>query len=431
MPRGAGVRHGSVMSTQQSVATIPVCPDLFECGRSTKQQKNSAVASVQMKILHAIQSADPAGGGPIEGIRQLAAATRAEQEHHIVTLDDPDAPFLNAFPLPITALGPSSLLGYSPRLTPWLRRRAQGYDCVVIHGLWRYISFGGWRALRGSVTPYVVMPHGMLDPWFKRAYPLKHLKKWLFWPWTEYRVLKDATAVVFTCEEERLRARQSFWLYRCNEAIGSQTVASPTGNARAQRIGFLRQFPQLQGKRILLFLGRIHRKKGCDLLLSAFSSVAGEHPNLNLVMAGPCHDGWDQDLQSQAERLGIAQRITWTGMLAGDLKWGAFRSAEAFLLPSHQENFGIAVAEALACGVPVLVSDQVQIWREIAEDGAGIVEPDSLAGTQQLLHRWLALSPTQRTAMAEAARHCYARRFETGIAADKLSRIFRQAATLA
>ena len=384
-----------------------------------------------MKILHAIQSADPAGGGPIEGIRQLAAATRPGQEHHIVSLDVPDASFLEGFPTQVTALGPSSLLGYSPRLTPWLRAHAERYDCVVIHGLWRYVSFGSWRALRGGATPYAVMPHGMLDPWFKRAYPLKHLKKWLFWPWTEYRVLKDATVVVFTCEEERLRARQSFWLYRCNEAIGSQTVALSAGNAPAQCSEFLTKFPELQGKRILLFLGRIHPKKGCDLLISAFSSVAGEDPNLHLVMAGPCLDQWDRALQRQAARLEISQRITWTGMLAGDLKWGAFRSAEAFLLPSHQENFGIAVAEALGCGVPVLISDQVQIWREIAEDGAGMVEPDNLAGTQQLLRRWLALAPAQRTAMEESARQCFAKRFESGLAADKLIRIFRQAAALA
>lgn len=383
---------------------------------------------VFMRILHAIQSADPAGGGPIEGIRQLAAATRAEQEHHVVSLDDPAAAFLAGFPLPIASLGPASILGYSPRLTPWLREHAGSYDCVVIHGLWRYVGVGTWRALRRSATPYVVMPHGMLDPWFKREYPFKHLKKWMFWPWTEYRVLKDATAVVFTCEEERRRARQSFWLYRCNETVGTQAVATPTGDPAAQRIEFLQRHPELAGKRILLFLGRIHPKKGCDLLVSAFAGAAAADPRLHLVMAGPCHDDWKSNLQREADKLGAARHITWTGMLSGDLKWGAFHSAEAFILPSHQENFGIAVAEALACSVPVLISDQVQIWREIEQDGAGMVEPDDLGGTVRLLRRWLELSPTQRGAMAERARRCFARRFETTLAADKLTRIFRQAA---
>ncbi len=384
-----------------------------------------------MRILHAIQSADPAGGGPIEGIRQLAAAAGADHEHHVVSLDDPAAPFLESFSLPVTALGPASFLGYSSRLAPWLRGHAQHYDCVVINGLWRYISVGTRRALRGSSTPYVVMPHGMLDPWFKREYPFKHLKKWLFWPWTEYLVLKDATAVIFTCEEERRRARQSFWLYRCKETIGTQAVATPTGDAQAQRDRFLQRHPELEGKRILLFLGRIHPKKGCDLLVSAFAAVAAQQPDLHLVMAGPCHDDWKSDLQRQAANLGVGPRITWTGMLSGDLKWGAFHSAEAFILPSHQENFGIAVAEALACGVPVLISDQVQIWREIEQDGAGFVEPDNLAGTGQLLRHWLELAPAQRGAMADRARRCFNRRFETSLAAEKLTTIFQRASIAA
>ena len=384
-----------------------------------------------MRILHAIQSADPAGGGPIEGIRQLASATRADQEHHVVSLDHPAAPFLQGFPLPVTALGPSSVLGYSRRLTPWMRAHAHAWDCVVIHGLWRYVSVGTWRALRAGATPYVVMPHGMLDPWFKQEYPFKHLKKWLFWPWTEYRVLKDATAVVFTCEEERRRARQSFWLYRCNETIGTQAVATPTGNPGAQRAEFLKRHPELEGKRIVLFLGRIHPKKGCDMLVAAFSAIAREHADLHLVMAGPCHDGWKADLEREAARLGAARRITWTGMLSGDLKWGAFHSAEAFILPSHQENFGIAVVEALACGVPVLISNQVQIWREIEQDGAGMVEPDNSVGTARLLRRWLELDPALREAMADRTQRCFVRRFETRLAAEKLTRIFRQASLAA
>lgn len=384
-----------------------------------------------MRILHAIQSADPTGGGPIEGIRQLAAAARDDQANLIVSLDHPSSPFLAGFPVPVIALGPASMLGYSPLLAPWMRANARSFDCVVIHGLWRYVSVGTWRGLRGGTTPYFVMPHGMLDPWFKQAYPLKHLKKWLFWPLTEYRVLRDATGVVFTCEEERVRARKSFWLYRCNEIVGTQTINTPSGNPDAQRAAFLSRHPELLGKRLLLFLSRIHRKKGCDLLVRAFAAIAQAHPDVHLVMAGPCADGWEADLRRMAEQLGVVTRITWTGMLAGDFKWGAFHAAEALVLPSHQENFGIAVAEALACGVPVLISDQVQIWREIVEDGAGFVERDSFAGTELLLRRWLELSPVKRRAMAALARPCFERRFESGMAVDKMMSIFRHGAAAA
>jgi glycosyltransferase involved in cell wall biosynthesis len=382
-----------------------------------------------MKVLHAIQSADPAGGGPIESIKQLAAATNADHRHSVVSIDCSSAPFLREFPLEITALGPGSILGYSARLAPWLREHARDFDCIMIHGLWRYISFGSWRALRFGATPYLVMPHGMLDPWFKRNYPLKHVKKWLFWPWTEYRVLKDAAAVVFTCEEERVRARESFWLYRCKEAVGAHAISRPTGDDRAQRALFIQAYPQLAGKRLLLFLGRIHPLKGCDLLLAAFAGTAQREPQLHLVMAGPCRDGWDGQLRRQAQSLSIEHRITWTGMLEGDLKWGAFHSAEAFILPSHLESFGVAVAEALACGVPVLISDKVQIWREISAESAGIIESDDLAGTERLLRRWAALSAIERVQMVECARRCFVNRFEAGRAAEKFNRILKEVVT--
>jgi glycosyltransferase involved in cell wall biosynthesis len=259
----------------------------------------------------------------------------------------------------------------------------------------------------------------MLDPWFKRTYPIKHAKKWLYWPWAEYRVLRDASSVLFTCEEERRLARNSFWLYRCHERVVTLGISRPVGDATAQRELFLERFPQCRGKRIVLFLGRIHEKKGCDLLIRAFAPVASSHPDLQLVMAGPEQQD-SARWHNLANDLGVADRIVWTGMLAGDLKWGALRAADAFALPSHQENFGIAVVEALACGVPVLISREVNIWREIVEAGAGFAEPDTVEGTTKLWRDWLARTPEQRERMRQAAERCFADRFEIDRAATNL-----------
>ena len=180
------------------------------------------------------------------------------------------------------------------------------------------------------------------------------------------------------------------------------------------------QYPALQGKRLLLFLSRIHAKKGCDLLIEAFGRVAASDPALHLVMAGPDQTGWQAALERRADALGVGDQITWAGMLKGDLKWGAFFAADAFVLPSHQENFGIAVVEALACGLPVLISDKVNIWREIQEDGAGLVAEDTASGAEDLLRRWSALTPSEKDAMREAARLCFERRFEIGKAVANL-----------
>lgn len=378
-----------------------------------------------MRILHFIHSANPAGGGPIEGIRQLAAVQKTfGHEVEVLSLDAPDAPWLVDFPLPLHTLGPGrSSYGYTPRAIPWLRQHAGEYDIVVVNGLWQYNGFATRLALHGSATPYCVFTHGMLDPWFKRRYPLKHLKKWLYWPWGEYRVLRDAAAVFFTAEEERLRARKSFWLYRCREIVVSYGTATPPGDVAVQRALFAEKFPALAGRRLLLFLGRVHEKKGCEMLLEAFrESHTGSGCDLHLVFAGPADSPYARRLQGEVIRLGLDSDVTWTGMLSGDLKWGAFRSAEAFILPSHQENFGIAVAEALACGLPVLISDRVNICREIDAAQAGLIEPDDQAGTRRLLGRWLALSDEERQAMGRRAATCFAQRFEIHQAASVLAR---------
>jgi glycosyltransferase involved in cell wall biosynthesis len=376
-----------------------------------------------MKILHVISSVDMRGGGPIEGVRQLALAhARAGHTTEVACIDAPDATQPDEFPFVIHRLGPPlTHYRYSPRLLRWLREHAPRYDAVVVNGLWQYGSYATWRACRQTGTPYFVFTHGMLDPWFKRTYPAKHLKKWLFWPWGDYRVLRDARAVLFTCEEERLLARRSFWLYRCNEVVVNFGTAAPPDNAEGQREVFEARFPQTRGKKLVLFLSRIHEKKACDLVLHAFAAVAAERPQLHLVMAGPEQPAYGDMLRGLAARLGIAQRITWTGMLSGADKWGAYRAAGVFMLPSHQENFGIVVAEAMACGVPVLISNKVNIWREVAEDEAGFVAEDDVPGATGLLKQWLALSDDERSRMSSNALRCFAQRFEIDHAAASVA----------
>lgn len=375
-----------------------------------------------MKILHIIPSVNPKGGGPMEGIRQRGLRL-IEMGHQVevVTLDDLANDFVASYGLTVFALGPTKG-GYqfNPKLVPWLHMNARGYDAIIVNGLWQYHSFAAWRVLSKMKVPYFVFTHGMLDPWFKRTYPLKHLKKWLYWPLAEYRLLRDARAVFFTCEEEKILARQSFWLYKVREEVVSYGTKTPPNNRVTLAETFYTQYPALREKRVFLFLSRIQEKKGCDLLIEAFAEVAGSDPKLHLVMAGPYQKKYQGKLQALAERSGIADRITWTGMLQGDMKWGAFYSSEAYVLSSHQENFGIAVAEALGCGIPVLISDKVNIWREIEADGAGIVNPDTIAGTKESLKRWLALDENACQQMGLNAKRCFEERFTVEVMANSM-----------
>ncbi len=334
------------------------------------------------RVLHVIFSMSPRDGGPPEGVRQLAWNYKAIGDHiEVVTLDDPASPFLAALEFPVHALGPPPVgYGISRPLMQWLGANVRRFDLVVINGVWLFPSVAAWRAAIKSGTPYVVFTHGALDVFFKRRYPLKHLKKMVYWP-LQYRILQQAAAVFFTSEAERDNAIASFRPNRWKSVVIPYGTNKPAGDPEAQRTQFLAKLPQVRGKRFLLFLSRIHEKKGCDLLIEAFAHVAQSDPELQLVMAGPDQVGLQASLEAQARSLGVADRVHWPGMLVGDEKTGAFYACEAFVLPSHQENFGIAVAEALACGRPVLISDQINIWRDIVTDKVGLVEPDTLDGT--------------------------------------------------
>ena len=219
---------------------------------------------------------------------------------------------------------------------------------------------------------------------------------------------------------EKELASKSFWLYKANELVVGYGIQPPPDDPEHHRQVFYEHFPELREKRILLFLSRIHPKKGVDLLIEAFAAIASSDPALQLVIAGPDQVDWQAGLQQRSAELGIADRISWLGMLSGDLKWGAYRSAELFCLPSHQENFGVVVAEALACGLPVAISEPANIAADVAQAGAGIVHVDTALGTEEALRQWLAMTPWARKEMAERCLKLFTERFDFASVARNL-----------
>jgi glycosyltransferase involved in cell wall biosynthesis len=394
-----------------------------------------------MRILNLIASLDPTHGGPAAGALDLAALWRRDgHEVDFVTLDALDAPYLDIgsrvialgkFGVGAAAGVPSRFrdrFGYSPRLVPWLRRHGGDYDAVIVHSLFNYTTVAARRALVGGRTPYFVFPHGALDPWFAAANPRKHRLKTLLWRLVEGPVLNGAAAVLFTTgEEQALAARNGFKPWRITPAVVGFGANDASGDADTQERAFRAAVPALGDRRYFLFLSRLHEKKGCDLLIRAFADVAAEHPDLDLVMAGPDQGGLQDKLQSLAEALGIAARVHWAGMIRDDVKWGAYRGAEAFALTSHTENFGVVVAEALACALPVLITDKVNLWREVDADRAGLVEPDTVDGAVRLLRGFLTLDPSERAAMQDRARLCYERHFRMDGTADAIVTLMTEA----
>ena len=375
-----------------------------------------------MKVLHTIPTIDPASGGTVEGLRQLCHIYRiGGHEIEVASLDSPESIDAYNFPAKVFALGPGrGVYGYSRRAIPWLKANIHRYDVVLINGIWSYNTVATYRALAGTNIPFAIFTHGMLDPYFKKQFPFKHLKKSIYWHTTLRRIMHDANAVLFTCEEEKILARQSFPRYRVHEVVVPFGIFGPNCDLEAAAEEFFDRWPNLRGKRLAISLGRVHPKKGTDILIEAFASTLAENPAWHLVIAGPDQIGWQKELEALAIKLGIADRITWTGMLQGTLKWGAFAASEVFVLPSHQENFGIVVAEALSCSLPVIVSDKVNIWRETMSYWAGLVSEDTLDGINYSLRRWSSLTCEEITDLRARGKKCFDERFNYALGAAKM-----------
>jgi glycosyltransferase involved in cell wall biosynthesis len=254
-------------------------------------------------------------------MRQLTARYQDfGDQAEFVCQDDPNSPFLANVPVPIHAVGArSGTYGYSRKLLQWLKENVQRFDGIIINGIWTYSSLAAATAARGRV-PYAVFTHGMLDPWFKRQYPLKHIKKSVYWP-LQYPVLSNAVAVLFTSAMERDLAPQGVWPNKWKSVVVPYGAGDPPADAEVHLDAFYSRYPQLRARRFILFMSRIHEKKGCDLLIEAFARIAPVHPDVDLVIAGPDQVGLQSKLQALAENFGIQHRVYWPGMLKGDLTY--------------------------------------------------------------------------------------------------------------
>lgn len=384
-----------------------------------------------MKILRVIPSMNPKAGGPCQGIRNsIPELEKIGVYNEVVCLDAPDAEYLGTDSFTIQAIGEAKgPWGYSKNLIPWLQTNSIRFNVIIIHGLWQFHSYAVYKIfkIKNKNVRYFVMPHGMLDPYFQKApdRKFKALRNWIFWKLVESKVINNAHGILFTCEEELVLARQTFKPYKPRKELN---VGYGIQEPPSQQDGMVAEFKstsnKLSNRPYILFLSRIHPKKGIDLMVKAYKKYCTKNnnqPEFDLVIAGPGLDSaYGKEIVNYSETNNIQEYVHFPGMLTGNIKWGAFHGAEAFILPSHQENFGIAVVEALACNKPVLISNKVNIYSEIQASQAGFVENDDLKGTVNLFNSYAGLSGEERRIMSINARSCYLKYFAIKPAAENL-----------
>jgi len=378
-----------------------------------------------VKVLHVIPSVSEKHGGPSYALVLLAKASQQQAvEVTVATSDDDGSRARLNVPLgrPVERDGVihfffrRDLLPYkiSFALTRWLNRYLADFDIVHIHALFSFSSLAAARAARKRGVPYIVRPLGVLNRWGieNRRPLLKRLSLRLI----ELPILRRAAAIHFTSESER---REAANISRDVAVLPSFVVPIPVEQKNNGLAEFVQKFPSIAGKKLILFLSRIDQKKGIDLLLNAFAIVKRGEPNALLVISGNGESRYIDSLRAQAAELDISSDVLWTGFLDPADKASAYAAASVFVLPSRSENFGIAAAEALAAGVPCVLSDQVALSDYLQNNDSALIAPcDSSAIANALCE--LLSKPEMRARLAKRGRQVAAKYFSLQAVGESL-----------
>ena len=376
-----------------------------------------------MRIVHVIGSLDPASGGPPMVVGRLAAAQAQlgcdvriiaydcpQQEQAITTcrdtIPDFDRVTLGNIPLPDRSENYSGKQAYEMVY----KHLSDGEDAVVhVHGVWEPILRQATRAARSLGVPYIIAPHGMLHPW---SLAQRKWKKKLALVLGYRKMLVGASAIHALNSDEATHVR-ALGLHQACHTLPNGVFLKEIQPLPALG-SFFTHLSELGGKPYILFLSRLHYKKGLDRLADAFAILAAKIEHLHLVVAGP-DDGDELRFREMIKDHGLDARVHLVGPLWDKSKYAAMLDAACFCLPSRQEGFSVAIIEALAVGVPVVISDAC-CFGEVAEAGAGYVvtmadgQPkETVTALAQALERVLESQPN--TAMRKAGRELVKSRY--------------------
>ena len=306
----------------------------------------------------------------------------------------------------------------------WLKQRtlsrsflelAETMDGLHIHGLWEQSSQTAARAARSLKLPYVLSAHGMLEPW---ALNNKRFKKLLYSALIERTNVRNASCLhaLTSAEAEDYRRYGA----RSPIAIIPNGVDIPPD---IDSSFFFSQYPNLRGKRIVLFLGRIHFKKGLDILVRAWKVISANHANAQLVLAGPDFEGTQAAIETAVRQSNLNSSITFTGMLQDQAKWSALRAAECFVLPSYSEGLSVSALEAMAAGLPVILTDRCNL-PEVSKQNAGWVIPASAAPLQRALEELLESRPSENRVIGQRGCKLIQDRYTWAHVASQMSEVY-------
>lgn len=378
-----------------------------------------------MKILHVIADLDPSKGGPPAACRgQAQLMARRGHQVRIVTTDRgfPGGGADQVENPEVEALRASSpaFFGTSWAMRRRLRELIPEVDVVHLHSLYLFHDWAAGQLCRAFGKPYIVRPHGSLDPYI---YHQHRWRKAVLEAAFQNAVLRGAAGLHFTTQEEwdlaRPVARNPRGCVIYNGIDLDDYRSMPRSALRMRH-------PQIGDRKVVLFFGRLSKKKGLDILVDAFAEVAQSRPALCLVIAGP-DEGVKAALLERIRQLGIAERCVFTGIVGGEDKRALLYGSDFFVLPSFSENFAITVVEAALCGLPIIMSDRVNLWHEFAAGDAACIVPPTVDSVARSLAE-LVDNPSLAAAMAARSSALARQCFTWDALADQYERMYATAA---
>lgn len=272
--------------------------------------------------------------------------------------------------------------GYAPDLKQVLLKRLPEVDIVHIHNLWSYCNIMGSRLCRKFDVPFVVSTHGMLDP---NSLSRKSWKKFIYSRIVEWPQLRKASGMIFTHQEELELAGKQCHGLPSGFVVPLASDDPPNEDRNELAKEFFSNYPEFANKKLVLFLGRVHSKKGLDILIPAFAKVSQQIKDVELLLVGPVEPSYRRELESLAENCGVQDRCHFLGSFQGTLKWSVLAAADVFTLISYQENFAIALVEALRVGTPAIISRRINIWKDLERNETVLIsELDEVAAAENL-----------------------------------------------
>jgi glycosyltransferase involved in cell wall biosynthesis len=389
----------------------------------------------KIKTLHVIPTLSPRYGGPAKVCLEIARRLdRAGHDAMIFTTnrDYPNGTMAVPTGAPVDHQGvpvtyfPVDVPGLliSRQMARALSRVIPNVDLVHIHGLYRFpLAAAAYYSQRFRV-PYLVRPHGSLDPYLFHKRERRTLKR-IYERLIEFPNLNRAALLHYTTQEEMSSA--DFLKLHSSGIVIPNGIEADEFSALPQR-GRFRSKHGLGDKKIIMHLGRVTQVKGLDILAAAFADIVRRRDDVMLVIAGPDIDGYARVVRAKLQDLGVERNVVFTGMLVGDEKLAALRDADIFALPSYTENFGMAVVEAMAAGLPVVISNQVKIWREVQYGEAGLVTSCDAVEVGHALYSLLD-DPVRRQCLGNAGRAVVTEKFHWDVVMSQLLAGYRTALT--